>query len=205
MVGHSIGAALALPFAAEAVARSLPVPKAIMAVEPGGCVGCGPQPDRFALPLGDLSTIPATTAVLIVVGADDQLVGTTGAEVIWPQLTSVPLDRRDLVLLRSDDHGRPPLIADHYLPLAGVGGWGADALDWYGTWKLFDALAGCALDGIACDLALGNTDIQRDMGAWSDSTPVAPALVTDDPSELAVQSSDVTRRRLRRRGGGSPG
>ena len=56
-----------------------------------------------------------------------------------------------------------------------------DALDWYGTWKLLDAMMACSFDGAWCEYAFGNTPEQRFMGVWSDSVPVLELTVTDDP------------------------
>lgn len=49
-----------------------------------------------------------------------------------------------------------------------------DALDYYGTWKLFDALRDAAFDGKNRDIALGGGAGQLNMGTWSDGTPVKP-------------------------------
>ena len=49
-----------------------------------------------------------------------------------------------------------------------------DALDYYGTWKLFDALCAAAFTGRHRDIALGGGPAQLDMGQWSDGTPVKP-------------------------------
>jgi hypothetical protein len=57
-----------------------------------------------------------------------------------------------------------------------------DALDWYGTWKLTDALMACAFAGDWCDYALGDTPEQRFMGAWSDGVPVQELAATDPAS-----------------------
>lgn len=51
-----------------------------------------------------------------------------------------------------------------------------DALDYYGTWRLFDALCAAAFDNQSRDAALGGTAAQLDMGKWSDGTPVKPLL-----------------------------
>ena len=56
-----------------------------------------------------------------------------------------------------------------------------DALDWYGTWKLFDALADCVVAGHDCNVNFGDTPAERFMGVWSDGVPVSEAGVTDDP------------------------
>ena len=47
-----------------------------------------------------------------------------------------------------------------------------NALDFYGTWKLFDALTDAAFTGKNREYALGNTPQQRFMGVWSDGVPV---------------------------------
>jgi len=52
-----------------------------------------------------------------------------------------------------------------------------DALDWFGLWKLFDALSDAAFFGTGRDAALGDTTRQRFMGHWSDGVPVREAEV----------------------------
>jgi dienelactone hydrolase len=56
-----------------------------------------------------------------------------------------------------------------------------NALDYYGTWKLFDALCDAAFYGKNREYALGNTTQQRFMGRWSDGVPVKELKVTDTP------------------------
>ncbi len=56
-----------------------------------------------------------------------------------------------------------------------------NALDFYGTWKLFDALSDAAFYGKNREFALGNTPQQRFMGVWSDGVPVKELKVTDKP------------------------
>lgn len=56
-----------------------------------------------------------------------------------------------------------------------------DALDFYGYWKLFDALSDTAFYGRNREYALGNTARQRYMGAWSDGRPVRELVVFDQP------------------------
>jgi hypothetical protein len=84
------------------------------------------------------------------------------------------------VLVRSDEHGTPALVADHFLPLSGSG-YPADALDFYGPWKLFDALQDCATRRQDCQIALGGTAQQCYMGRWSDGVPVTPLQVSGSP------------------------
>jgi acetyl esterase/lipase len=56
-----------------------------------------------------------------------------------------------------------------------------NALDFYGTWKLFDGLCDAAFYGKNREYALGNTRQQRFMGIWSDGVPVKELKVTDRP------------------------
>ena len=56
-----------------------------------------------------------------------------------------------------------------------------NALDYYGTWKLFDGLIDAAFNGKNREYALGNTPQQRFMGVWSDGVPVKELKVTDKP------------------------
>jgi len=49
-----------------------------------------------------------------------------------------------------------------------------DALDYCGTWRLFDALCAAAFENKMRDNALGGSPAQLDMGKWSDGTPVEP-------------------------------
>jgi len=172
-VGYSWGGMLASQYAARAEAEGLPVPGALMAVTPG-CI-CD-----FA---AGLETVPASTRVILLVGTQDTVVGEIFARPMWAGLSAVPLDRRDYVRLASDRHGRPPLVADHNLPQTDGPMIALDAYDWYGTWKLFDALTGCNFAETDCDVALGNTPAQRFMGLWSDGVPVQEPVVTDDPDE----------------------
>jgi thioesterase domain-containing protein len=182
VVGHSIGGALAVDYAASAAAAGLPVPQVVMAVAPG-CL------QDLACLVGDLGAIPAATRVLLVIEADDSdPMGGGAVEHIWDGLSAVPLENRDIVTLVSDTHGVPWLLATHEQAQAASpddAAYAADApnaLDWYGTWKLLDALIACAFDGEWCEYALGNTPEQRFMGTWSDGVPVAEALITDAPA-----------------------
>jgi len=49
-----------------------------------------------------------------------------------------------------------------------------DTLDYYGTWRLFDALCAAAFENKLRDVALGGGPAQLDMGKWSDGTPAKP-------------------------------
>ncbi len=111
--------------------------------------------------------MPAETHLLVVVGDADGIVGTGCARTIWQDTKHVR--GRSFVTVQSDNHGKPPLRANHLSPVS----WtpeATDALDWSGYWKLFDGLMDAAFSGR--DYTVG-----ADMGAWSDGTPVKPLKV----------------------------
>ncbi|MFP4027844.1 MAG: alpha/beta hydrolase family protein [Candidatus Brocadiia bacterium] len=60
-----------------------------------------------------------------------------------------------------------------------AGGDSVDALDYYGTWRLFDALCRAAFEGKNRESALGDTAGQRFMGRWSDGEAVKELVVSD--------------------------
>lgn len=184
VVGHSLGGALAAGYAALAAGEGLPVPDVLMAVTPGGCGGCAPLDADEGVPLPDLGAIAPETRALVVVGDDDAVVGDGGGLRIWAGLGAVPLARRDYVTVVSDGHGSPPLAAAHLFPQTAGEGGVTDALDWYGTWKLFDLLTDCAFWEEGCEAANGGSAAQRSMGVWSDGTPVAEARVTKTPRAM---------------------
>ena len=81
----------------------------------------------------------------------------------------------------TDTYGDPDLVADHSAPVCSRNPDTVDAMDFYSTWKLFDALTDYAFYGINEEYCLGNTSEQRFMGLWSDGTPVNELKVTDNP------------------------
>ena len=217
-VGHSLGGVIAANAAALAGREGLPAPRAVMSVEPGdsslarrnsgGCI-------KAEGILGDLRTMPADTLLMCIVGADDRVARTDAAVRLFRAATSIPEAKKVFITVSSDDHGAPPLRADHFFPVApdrnlqaplnaararGMRGRvrrflqrrmaermnrggriGTDALDYYGTWRLLDALAACAESGTACDASIVDGPTLRFMGRWSDGAPVRELTVTRDP------------------------
>ena len=178
IVGHSCGGMVASSIAAVAAVSGLPVPKALMSIDPGWV---------STVPLEDLSKIPADTLLLTLVGDQDFTSGDRGAKKIFLETPQIPLERKDFITMISDYHGSLPLIADHFAPASRASDVDLqsvaipDALDYYCLWKLFDALIDAAFYGKNWEYALGDTPQQRFMGTWSDGTPVKEMIVTDEP------------------------
>lgn len=221
-VGHSMGGIISANLAAQWQELNVPRPLAMMAVQPGNTWS---QPETMAISLADLGSIDKDTLLLAVSGDRDRLTRDIDAQRIFKESTQVLPQNKNYVALVSDDHGAPPLIANHFAPCApnskyidsstansATNGPAADdsirshlrermrqrqqesggestnvlvaaaraidALDFYGTWKLFDGLSDAAFYGIHREYALGNTPQQRFMGKWSDGTPVKELQVT---------------------------
>jgi hypothetical protein len=77
------------------------------------------------------------------------------------------------------------LSADHGSPATGSG---ANALDYYGYWKLSAALLDAAFDGENRQFALGNTPEQRFMGVWSNGRLFKKATVFDLSQPLEISA-----------------
>ncbi|HEY7162696.1 MAG TPA: alpha/beta hydrolase [Acidobacteriota bacterium] len=172
--GHSVGGLLTANVTALAKENGLPQVGAMMSVEPGRTWNFG---TRGNVPLADLSKIPSQTLLLAVIGDKDRIARDTDAKRIYYESTNVSAENKDFITLVSDNHGTPPLIAHHGTPST----FAVNALDFYGTWKLFDGLCDAAFYGMNREYALGNTSEQRNMGNWSDGVPVNKLAVTDHP------------------------
>lgn len=241
VVGHSLGGAIAANIAATAKDEGLPTVRAVMAVESGDSKNPATERARrlnVESILGDYSTIPPETLLLCVIGNDDRVAGDSGAIAIFTGATSVPLKNKAVITINSDNHGTPPLVADHFFPVAPdksieVGQKNirpqtpiremirnrirerfklrresreesqtepmgkVDALDYYGSWRLFDALTDCAFYKRNCDYALNDTPKLRFMGRWSDGVPVKELSVTKNPKPNANLKTPGIKGRIR--------
>jgi acetyl esterase/lipase len=177
VAGYSFGGVPAVVYAATAAAEGLPVPQALFVMAPcyDGTVAIGTTPGSTCQSLPtDLRFPPQLKAVELAFGQDFR-VGIDMPRQVFGALATLPAKDRDFVVMASDGHGTPPVLAQHETPVDAV-----DAVDHYGIWKLSDAIFACAFDGTWCEYALGNTPEQRSMGVWSDGVPVAELAVTDD-------------------------
>lgn len=187
VVGHSLGGVLAMNLAAVADGERIPRPLALMIVQPGGCAGCDPVPPDSGIRLGPIERIPPDTGLLMVVGAEDDVVADAAARILWHAAAQIWPDRRAYVEFLTDRHGSPDLEADHNLPQTDFPG-RLDAYDWLGAWQLFNLLASCTVNGAGCTDTLGETVAQLDPGEWSDGRPVLAPAITDSPEPPAGAS-----------------
>ena len=206
-VGHSMGGLLAANLAALAVESKLPRVRAVMSVEPG----ITESPINFALadlkkiPADTLLLALAGDQDSLVRDTDAKRIYYESTRVSAANkdfITLVSDTHGTPALLAS--HRAPTALDKSYDSGEGLSGAPAgtsdpigdapqvkrrvrpetmmvNALDYYGTWKLFDALCDAAFTGRNREYALGNTPQQRFMGLWSDGAAVKELIVTDKP------------------------
>ncbi len=115
IAGHSMGGIVSANMAALAASSGLPAPKAVMAVEPGLTEQ---KIEKAKVTLADLSQIPSTTLLLTLSGDQDKLARDTDAKKIFNQSTKVI--QKNYIIVQSDDHGAPALIANHGAPTSPI-------------------------------------------------------------------------------------
>ena len=174
ITGYSLGGGLTANMAALALDEGLPFPRAIMPVQPAI------MSERYE-ERANFSNIPADTLMLVIVGENDNAAGNESGKIIFNNATQIPLSNKDFVIQVTDTYGEPDIIANHLAPVCFPFFSTVDAMDYYSTWKLFDALTDYAFYGINKEYCLGNTPGQRFMGLWSDGIPVNELIVTDYP------------------------
>jgi pimeloyl-ACP methyl ester carboxylesterase len=205
-VGHSLGGLLAANVAALASESNLPRVRAVMSVEPGITEAPinVPLADLKKIPSDTLLLAVAGDQDTLVRDTDAKRIYYESTRVSAANKDYVTLvsDSHGEPGLQAS-HRAPTAMNKDYDSGEGVGGastgipdpiGGArisrrvrpetmmvNALDYYGTWKLFDGLIDAAFNGKNREYALGNTPQQRFMGFWSDGVPVKELKVTDKP------------------------
>ena len=114
IVGHSMGGTVAANVAVRWRDAGIPRPKAIMCVEPGKTWA---RSERIAITIEDLRQIPADTLLLTVVGDRDVLARDVDAKRIFRETTAVPPANKNYLVVHSDEHGAPALVASHLFPV----------------------------------------------------------------------------------------
>lgn len=181
LFGHSLGGTLAADMAAQWQTLGLPEPRALFGVTPGSFSAATGREVRNDVTIADFGQIPATMLLVVMVGEDDDRVGTVMADRIFEDAAAVPRANRSYLVAHSDAHGEPPLAADHKFCLGRVRRpWRLNALDYYGVWKIGDALLDAAFTGMNRKYCLGDTPQVRYLGRWPDGTPVRALTVRHD-------------------------
>lgn len=170
VIGHSLGAVVAVNFANDANTLNLPQPKAIMLAN--GADSNVIVPMFKPIQYSSYSAISNLAQIMFVVGSDDTVAGTSSLS-IYNKLTQ--LNTKWLAMLNSAQHRLQRLKADHFAPLSKttdntlLGTYDSNQLDTGGYWKLFDDLQNAVNNNV--NLNLGTT---FSLGRWSDGTDITP-------------------------------
>lgn len=186
MMGHSAGGYMAVAVAAKATWKwkYLPVPYAVVAVEPG-LMGLFAQ--------APFNKMDLNTKIIIVVGDEDEILCKSSAQRLWKSIPQIPDANKELLLVKSDYHGKPEQIANHFFSATtGARDTAAvDARDFYVTFKLSVGALNCAFRGTDCEIAFGNgSEEQLYMGEWNDGQPITPMIWVQDPESLETTCDD---------------
>lgn len=116
LIGHLAGAPLAANLAAGAAAAGLPAPRLVFAAVPGGIAH---DAKSRGIPLGDLSTIPADTMLITIIGDKDARAADAASKRLHREAVTVKQDKKLFLRALSDDHGFPAISATLAAP-AGI-------------------------------------------------------------------------------------
>jgi acetyl esterase/lipase len=198
--GYSMGAAISLTLALNPAAYQLPAPRALVLVAPGDAhhVAKGEQARSI---IGPVEKLPADLPVALLTGAADTTIGLPTARLLASRLCHIKADRRVLMVLPSDAHAGRKVNAAHGSPgapdsrynfepnrrdipthIAGRAGFEASAslnqLDFYGYWKVLDAMIDSLGKGYLPDSVFGSgTPQQVYLGRWADGVRYPEAVI----------------------------
>jgi hypothetical protein len=135
-----------------------------------------------------LDHFPKNVKVIVETFDDDRVNDPRMAIDLYRNI-GVPKDEKEFIRLDSDTSGDgASLVADHNVPQGIYAyGWDVNALDYYGVYRLVNALAVYAFDNdrSAKSIALGHgSAAQRFMGKWRNGRPVRELYAAGDQPEL---------------------
>ncbi|MEO1516424.1 MAG: alpha/beta hydrolase [Bacteroidota bacterium] len=179
LVGHSYGGVISANLGVHYASLGIPQPKAMLLCSPGSGPFKGAVLNRY-------DSLPPDLKILIMVSERDHVVGDKFGKLVFNTAPQVKM--RNLLRQYPDSHGSPSIDAGHnesyFLDEEFDSGLrnmttrramrigSKNAVDYFGYWKLFDALLSCQRSGEDCNIAFGNSPEQRFMGEWSDGKAV---------------------------------
>eukprot|EP00752_Nemacystus_decipiens_P014001 g12437.t1 len=147
MIGHSLGGTIIANLAARPRHFGIPTPGALMPLQSGDTRADTGLGSLLPSITEDHSTIPAGTLMLIVDVANDYFVSPKAGQRLYDNAKQVHTNDKRRLLLYTDDHGEPAIVADHSLPTGwSLGQGGFTRVNTYdiALWQWFDALQAAA-------------------------------------------------------------
>ncbi len=197
IVGHSYGGVVAADLGVNFEKYKIPQPKGLLLCSPGS----GPLKGGR---LKSYEKMPEDTYLLIMLSDGDHVVGDRFGQLVYETAVNTP--HRNLIrqyrdeygtnairdghnesysLLEDFDIGKRNFSSKRAMRIATL-----DAVDYYGYWKLLDALIDFTAEGIHYEYAFGNTPQQTYLGEWSDGTPIRPLEVLVPLESTRTESSE---------------
>ncbi len=176
--GHSLGAAYTFLSLDEAFDRGWGQHALVVALEAPAS-----RPMQVELQ-HDFTRMPTNTLVQIAVSEDDMSVGICPGAFHQQQFASLPEERNQLIVVRTDKYGFPRLVASHYMQTDPA----HDRLSDWGFYRRIDAQADYIVaqgrnDTFTADFAfqyMTDETMLTGMGQWEDGTPVLPLKLFHD-------------------------
>ena len=184
IVGHSYGGVIGADLAVNWSDYQIPEPKSLFLVSPG----TGPLKGGR---LRDYAGLAADLHLLIITSTGDRVVGDEFGRLVYE--TATRTTRRNYLVQTRDDYGQPAVTDGHNECYSINPAYDNDAMNWtskrarrigrtnavdyYGYWKLYDALLDFTRDGSYAEYTFGDTPEQRSLGVWEDGTPITPLRV----------------------------
>ena len=189
-IGHSYGGVIAANLAVHFKKYELPQPKAVMLCSPGS----GPFKGGV---LKTYEKMPENTSMLIMVSEDDKIVGDKLGKCIFKTAINTPC--RNLIRQFGDNqlttagHNESYCLDERYdVGIINISAKRAkrksklDAIDYFGYWKLFDALMECTRTGQNCHYAFGDTPQQKYLGLNTEGKPIKQLEIMT-PMEVLIK------------------
>ena len=192
IVGHSYGGILGAEITVNWEKHAIPKPKGIFLCAPG----TGPFK---AGKLEDYTAMPEDLKLLVMVNQKDYIVGDEMGVKIFETAINTP--NRNLIRQYTDpkngisaghnetycvdeafDSGHRNYTAKKALRITQT-----NAVDYYGYWKLFDALIDCSRNGENCNYAFGNTVQQRSLGVFAGEALKELEVTTVNTKQLSAK------------------
>jgi dienelactone hydrolase len=195
--GYSMGAAISLDLALGPNRYGLPAPDALLLLDPGDAPAVATGSAGRSI-IGPIERLPKTLPIAIMTGAEDTQIGLPTGRALMARVCHAAPGRRVLMVLPGDSHDGVTVHARHGAPgapdprydfpltdenfpvtLSGQAEYAAspslNQLDFYGFWKVADALLDSFVTGKSPGLVFGDgTPAQLYLGAWPDGTGFKP-------------------------------